>query len=141
MQWILTYAIKKVSLLDGTFKIFIRIVAVKLEWQTRFLFLFLKHKCFKWYNMHFVKYCSISLQIFDCYGWYVGGGEGFKGHFWFGVSAHFEPAIYYYYLLSINPAPKNDRNSKNLTKVGQTLTAIQQTYTHCFKFCYENMIL
>ena len=38
---------KKVSLLDGTFKIFIRIVAVKLEWQTRFLFLFLKHKYFK----------------------------------------------------------------------------------------------
>ena len=32
--------------------------------------------------------------------------------------------IKYYYLLSINPAPKNDRNSKNLTKVGQTLTAI-----------------
>ena len=56
----------------------------------------------------------------------------------------FQPILNQQYIttmLSINPAPKNDRHSKNLRKVGQTLTAVQQTYTHCFKFCYENMIL
>ena len=48
----------------------------------------------------------------------------------------FQPILNQQYIttmLSINPAPKNDRHSKNLRKVGQTLTI--PTHTHRFKFC------